>query len=111
MKLRYRRPLLPLTAAAVCGFIALSYPSASYAALGESASKIDAEQTHMKAARRITSHDAYQIHELSQPSGAIVREFVDAGGGVFAVAWSGPFKPDLSMLLGKSYPRFVAAGS
>src|SRR6201995_5166709 len=111
MTLRRRRLVLNLCAAAACGFTAIAWCGASYAALGESASKIDAEQTHMKAARRITSQAAYQVHELTQPSGAVVREFVDAGGNVFAVTWSGPYKPDLSMLLGKSFPRFVEAGS
>lgn len=35
-----------------------------------------------------------------------VHEFVDATGTVFAVSWSGPFKPDLSKLLGRHFEVF-----
>lgn len=36
-------------------------------------------------------------------SGTTVHEFVDAAGRVFAVAWSGPFLPDLRELLGEHF--------
>lgn len=40
------------------------------------------------------------------PSGTTVHEFVDARGAVFAVAWSGPFLPDLRALLGRHFETF-----
>ena len=36
----------------------------------------------------------------------LVHEFADAGGTVFAVSWSGPFKPDLKQLLGRHFDEF-----
>lgn len=38
-----------------------------------------------------------------------VHEFTDANGTVFAVSWSGPFKPDLKMLLGRHFDAFKQA--
>ena len=35
-----------------------------------------------------------------------VHEFVDATGTVFAVSWSGPFKPDLQRLLGRHFSAY-----
>jgi hypothetical protein len=35
-----------------------------------------------------------------------VHEFVDATGTVFAVSWSGPFKPDLGKLLGRRFEDY-----
>jgi hypothetical protein len=35
-----------------------------------------------------------------------VHEFVDATGTVFAVSWSGPFKPDLQRLLGRHFGAY-----
>lgn len=43
-------------------------------------------------------------------SGTLVHEYVDASGAVFAVSWSGPFKPDLKRLLGRHFDRFVQGG-
>ena len=40
-------------------------------------------------------------------SGTVVDEYVDASGTVFAVAWSGPFKPDLKQLLGRHFGRLA----
>jgi hypothetical protein len=64
----------------------------------------------MHATRRVASQIGYEVHELALPSGTVVREFVAASGKVFAVAWQGPFKPDLNQLLGPSFDRLVAAG-
>ena len=35
-----------------------------------------------------------------------VHEFANAAGTVFAVTWSGPFKPDLKNLLGRHFEQF-----
>ena len=43
-------------------------------------------------------------------SGTVVHEFVDADGQVFAVTWSGPFKPDLKHLLGRHFDRLQDGG-
>lgn len=45
----------------------------------------------------------YQVTSSQLESGTTVRQYADAGGVVFAVAWSGPFLPDLRELLGSHF--------
>ncbi|MBK0393059.1 DUF2844 domain-containing protein [Ramlibacter sp. CrO1] len=54
---------------------------------------------------------AYTRVQRTLDTGTVVTEFVDAGGTVFAVAWSGPFLPDLRALLGPSFDRLATAGT
>ena len=49
---------------------------------------------------RIARDDAYTVHEMQSSSGTAVREYVSSTGTVFAVAWQGPWLPDLRQLLG-----------
>ena len=56
-----------------------------------------------------TEHLTYRIHEISLPSGTLVREFVAQSGGVFAITWQGPTMPNLRQLLGKYFEDYVAA--
>jgi hypothetical protein len=49
------------------------------------------------------------MREISTGAGMRVREYADAGGMIFAVAWSGPARPDLRQLLGGYYGEFTAA--
>ena len=49
---------------------------------------------------------AYTDVTRTLPSGTTVHEYTDASGTVFAVAWSGPFKPDLKDLLGRHFEPF-----
>jgi hypothetical protein len=51
---------------------------------------------------------SYSIKETTLDSGTVVREYVGAGGAVFAVAWSGPFMPDLRTLLGAQFATLTA---
>lgn len=85
-------------------------PQAGWAALGGAPDTVQADASQMHATRRIASHAGYQVHELTLPTGTLVREFVAPSGTVFGVAWQGPFKPDLNQLLGVHFARFVAAG-
>ncbi len=84
-------------------------PSA-FAALGGTLETVQADRAQMRATLRLASHTGYQVHELVLASGTAVREYATAAGQVFGVAWQGPVKPDLSQLLGASFPRLVAAG-
>jgi hypothetical protein len=45
------------------------------------------------------------------PTGTVVREYFDAEGTVFAVSWSGPYRPDLKQLLGSHFPAFENAAA
>jgi hypothetical protein len=81
------------------------------AALGGALDTVNADEVKLQAVRRVASSAAtHQVHELTLASGTVVREFVGPSGTVFAVAWQGPFKPDLNQLLGTYFPRLVAAG-
>ena len=47
-----------------------------------------------------TTDDQYSVQELTLESGTLVKEYINASGQVFGVAWQGPFKPDLRLFLG-----------
>ena len=54
--------------------------------------------------------DGYAIHELTPSAGmAKIRQYVGSHGKVFAVSWSGGWRPRLRDLMGSRYDQFVAA--
>jgi hypothetical protein len=87
--------------------LAISIPAA--AELGGVAATIEADLTHLKATRRVVSAQKYTVHEMLTASGTIVREYVSAQGRVFAIAWQGPFMPDLRQVLGSYYEPYLKA--
>ena len=88
--------------------MALAAPVLAWAALGENAASVQADQTRMKATTRIAvSGDKYTVHEIKTPAGTTVREFVAPGGTVFAVAWKGPVITDLRQLLGQYFEPYA----
>jgi len=96
----------------VAVFTALAIPLSAFAALGESVDSVQTDQTHMRAERRkidaVTSAN-YTVHESQSPSGTIIREYVSSTGTVFAVAWKGPYQPDVRQLLGKYFTEYSQA--
>lgn len=98
-------------AAALCAAcMLLGLPRNAAAALDEPASSVDADQAQMKARRLSRAQNGYTVQEMTLPSGTVVREFVSpATGRVFAVAWQGPFMPDLKQLLGAHFSTFTDA--
>jgi Protein of unknown function (DUF2844) len=78
------------------------------AALGGDVSSIDADQAQMKGSVELKQSSAYVIHQIKSSSGTTVREYVSSGGTVFAVAWNGPFLPDLQQLLGNYFDQYSA---
>jgi hypothetical protein len=46
---------------------------------------------------------AWSVRESTLADGTVEREYVGADGLVFAVAWRGPHRPELSTLLGTGY--------
>ncbi len=77
------------------------------AALG--AAPIAAEELDARTAAslHVTTMPAYVVRELKNEGGTTIHEFVDRSGKVFAVTWTGRFKPDLNYLLGSFAPRFT----
>lgn len=77
------------------------------AGLGEDASSVQADQSHMQAGLRTTEAEAYTVHEIQAPTGIVVREFVSpTSGKVFAVAWQGPWPPDMRQILASYFAQY-----
>lgn len=81
--------------------------TAAQAALGAPYASIASDQATLAASIKATPRAGYTVHELALPSGTLVREFSNANGTVFAVAWNGPAKPNLNQLLGSYFSDFV----
>ena len=86
----------------VLGALTLTTPA--HATLGGTAATIDADRARLNA--RMASraeHTTFTVHEMTQDSGTVTREFVRPDGTVFAVSWQGPQRPNLRQLFGDSY--------
>jgi len=83
---------------------ALAAPLPAFATLGSDQASIEADRLAMTGnAMPVVNAAGYTVHGYTLPSGTVVREYLataSASGKVFAVAWEGPFKPDLGQLLG-----------
>lgn len=73
----------------------------SWAALGGPAGAVDGSAVANPS--RTASGTPYTHVQRRLDSGTTVHEYVDAAGTVFAVAWAGPFQPDLRALLGRHF--------
>ena len=76
-------------------------PAFSYGALGRQAESTDVDQKMLHARKGVRQGAGFTVHELTLPSGTVVREFVGPGGRVFAIAWRGPTLPDLKQIFGE----------
>ena len=89
--------------------ILLALPSIAFAALGGRVASVDADRIRVQGAlMRIVRNDAYALHEIRSASGTMIREYVNPSGVVFAVAWDGPWLPDLRQVLGDQFDRYQA---
>lgn len=79
----------------------------AFAALDEAPSDLPATKVH-RTAGTTSAGAGYTDIARTLESGTVVHEFVDATGSVFAVTWSGPFKPDLKLLLGRHFGALAA---
>ena len=85
-------------------------PSSALAALGGNVASIDADRLHAEGAlTRIVRTDAYALHEMRSATGTMIREYVNSSGTVFAVAWEGPWLPDLRQVLGDHFDHYQSA--
>src|SRR5208337_860002 len=83
----------------------LVLPLPAMAVLGDNAASVLADQARMKGTLRSVDAHTYVMHEITAPTGAVVREYVSPAGAVFGVAWDGPFPPNLQQLLGPYYQQ------
>jgi hypothetical protein len=84
-------------------------PAVALAALGDLAQSIELDRAQLNASARIVTAPRYTVYELAAPGGTIVREFVAPSGIVFAIAWRGPFMPDLRQALGAYFEPYQSA--
>jgi len=90
---------------------ALLGPVAAHATLGEPATSVDRDAAALSAARQpVAARGNLGVHELRKET-LTVREFADASGTVFALAWTGMARPDLSALLGAHYGAYRSAAA
>lgn len=82
------------------------------AALGGDLSSVVADRQKTNAAKlEVRTSAPYSVQQFETDSGTVIREYVGADGKVFAVAWEGPFMPDLRQLLGTYFEQFAQAGT
>jgi DNA-binding IclR family transcriptional regulator len=81
----------------------------AFAGLGQDVSSVQADQLHMQGSLRITQSQAYTVHEIRSATGTVVREYVSASGKVFAVAWQGPWLPDMRQVLATYFDQYQQA--
>ena len=85
----------------------------AWAALGGDISTVQADQVQMRGTLRSTVTAAYTVHEIQGTSGLVVREYVSStgksAGKVFAIAWQGPWPPDMRQLLGSYFDPYIQA--
>lgn len=87
--------------AAFVAALSLAAPLQASATLGSDQASVEADRAAMAGtASAVVNAAGYTVQGYTLPSGTAVREYISGGGKVFAVAWEGPFKPDLSQLLG-----------
>jgi hypothetical protein len=94
----------------ICAFT-LTFASGvpAWASLGGDAASIEADQVHLQGTRTTTPAESYTVHEIQAPTGTVVKEYVSSEGRVFAIAWHGPWVPDLRQLLGNYFEQYRAA--
>jgi hypothetical protein len=87
-------------------FVLLTFMPA-WAGLGDFESAIQNEKARMQARHSVAVMSLYSVHDLQNADGAHIRQYVGGDGRVFAVAWHTMYKPDLSSILGSSYPTYA----
>lgn len=102
-----RQKGIRMRAAPFFSVLLLAYAGASHAVLGGAPEQYDTAPTTVAAAVTAAGN-SYLRHDTTLASGTRVREYVSAGGLVFALTWDGPILPDLKALLGKYFDTMVA---
>ncbi len=86
------------------------FANPAWAALGRDITSVKDDGAHLSAALRVSRSDAsYTVHELTLPTGTVVREYVSPAGKVFGVAWHGPYLPNFRQILGDYFAPVMQA--
>jgi Protein of unknown function (DUF2844) len=79
------------------------------AELGGSEFSVQVDLARANGELHTTSYAAYDCHEITTLDGALIHEFADRSGQIFAVTWHAHGPIDLHQLLGAQYEKFAAA--
>ena len=109
--MRKSMPAQLLSMLVVCLLLGAAFPA--WAALGGDITSVQADQLHMQGTIRSTPKASYTVHEIQSPAGTVIREYVSSVGAstgkVFALAWQGPWPPDMRQLLGGYFDQYEQA--
>ncbi len=95
---------------ALWALVVMALPVASaWAGLGEGQGSVDTDRVRMRARHSVARAQQYAVHDLTMADGSRVQQYVAGQGRVFAVRWNTLYKPDLSALLGTSFPDYASA--
>ncbi|MFM9923563.1 DUF2844 domain-containing protein [Variovorax sp. H27-G14] len=73
--------------------------------------RADAASNKMATTEQASTATDWHTREATQADGLVEREYLTADGKVFAVAWRGPHRPELSVLLGMPYATQMSANA
>ena len=79
------------------------------AALGAAREDLARDAAALRSSLTVTPGSGYEVQEMASADGTTVRAYVEPGGKVFAVTWSSRVQPDLRVVLGEHYARFLEA--
>jgi hypothetical protein len=95
--------------AAILSIATLAISAPAFAALGEDSSSVQTDMVHMQGSLRITPGQAFTVHEIQAATGTTVREYASPSGKIFAVAWQGPWLPNMRQLLASYFAQYEQA--
>lgn len=96
----------PLLSLVLAGALA---PGMALATLGEPEASVQSDVAELQGSIKATTpRENFRVHEIQMPSGTLLREYVSLDGNVFAVAWNGPYMPNLRQALGRYFDSYVA---
>jgi len=83
----------------------------AFAGLGQTVDSVKADREAMGGVMRSQTFERYTVHQITQPDGRMLREYVSPSGVVFGVVWEGPTMPNLSQALGAYFEEFQRAAA
>lgn len=87
--------------------VLLFQPGFAGASLGERGDSVEADRYSLKATLVSTTQKAqYTVHEIDD-GGTSIKEYESAQGRIFAVSWKGLHRPDLAVIFGQTYTKYL----
>lgn len=96
-------------AALACAVLGLCCATQVWARLGADVASVQADQQAWDASSTQTALAGATLYSQTLSNGLHVRQYADASGSVFAVAWDGPVLPDFTRLLGEHAGAYADA--